>query len=99
MKENAKIEQQLLEEQLQAVTGGCGDCVNDSLMASVHLKEAGQLQQQALAESLNNISTPEQRMTKVNQAQNLRQQAANLLAGVAQREQDPNHWTGVHPRP
>ena len=40
MKEHNITEQQLLEEQLHAVTGGCAECINDRLLAAEYLNKA-----------------------------------------------------------
>src|SRR5689334_16403312 len=94
MEKNEKSEQQLLEEQLQAITGGCGDCVNDSLLSGQKLTQAGHLR----AEAVNPFSnlTPEQRTTKVNLANSLHQEARELMTGIEQRQQNPNHWNIPH---
>ena len=93
MKEIEKSEQQLLEEQLQAVTGGCGACANDTLLASQKLHEAGLLR--AAAHPIN-TPDPQERLLKVIQANTLHQEARNLMTGIEQRQQDPNHWNIPH---
>jgi NAD(P)H-hydrate repair Nnr-like enzyme with NAD(P)H-hydrate epimerase domain len=90
MKENAQTEEQLLEEeQLQAVTGGCGDCVGDRLNAARHLNSAAQHEALSLQPGL----LPEQRQAFINQATDAHREAQILLDRVAarhpERHRDP----------
>jgi hypothetical protein len=81
MKENAKTEEQLLEEQLQAVTGGCGDCINYNLTATRLLHRSAQ--QEAL--SLQPGLLPSNAQSFRNDAASLHRDAQGLLNRVAAR--------------
>jgi hypothetical protein len=90
MNDSKKIEQQLLEEQLQAVTGGCGECVNDKMLAAQKLQDSFNKQYKAHY-SMPRLSLPGSRSRLLRESDELQSEAENLLARVAQRQQDPNH--------
>jgi hypothetical protein len=86
MKENAKTEQQLFEEQLQAVTGGCAQCIRDKATASLLLLNSAKHEADALTHP--DVNTRNQLRVEANTAQN---DAMALLAGIRLRQQNPHH--------
>ncbi len=86
MKNNKQIEQQLLEEQLRAVTGGCNACVTNKTQAVIHLHASAQAEARALTHPDVNVRNQLQ-----NEANNELTSAMNLLAQIRQRQQNPNH--------
>ena len=90
MNDSKKIEQQLLEEQLQAVTGGCGECVNDKMLAAQKLSASFDKQYKAYYK-VPLLSLPGSRSRLLRQSNALQSEAEDLLARVVQRQQDPNH--------
>ena len=82
MEENAKTEEQLLEEeQLQAVTGGCRDCVGDRINASRRLKRSAQQEALALQPGI----LPAESQAFRNQATDTHREVQILLDRVAAR--------------
>jgi hypothetical protein len=90
MNDSKKIGQQLPEEQLQAVTGGCGECVNDKMLAAQKLQDSLSKQYEAYYE-MPLLSLPGSRSRLLRESNALQSEAENLLARVAQRQQDQNH--------
>jgi hypothetical protein len=86
MKENAKTEQQLFEEQLQAVTGGCAQCLRDKAAATLLLRHSASREASALTHP--DVNTRNQLRVEANTAQN---DAMALLAGIRLRQQNPHH--------
>ncbi len=86
MNKGKQTEQQLLEEQLDAVTGGCGACVNDKMLAAEKLRQSMGAQLDSSKAIL-----PSSRRRYLNNANALQSEAESLLARVVQRHQDPNH--------
>ncbi len=91
MEEHAKAELHLSEEQLQAITGGCGQCTADlaraseqSALANYHNTKVASLTAQV--PHMQNIQDLQalQRLTQahINQASRHNQQFQNLLNGV-----------------
>src|SRR5689334_4602203 len=81
MEEHAKTEEQLLEEQLQAVTGGCADCVGDRINASRLLNRSAQREALSLQPGL----LPRDRQTLIDEATNAHREAHALLDRAAAR--------------
>jgi hypothetical protein len=102
MKEHEMTEQQLLEEQLHAVTGGCANCARDTLSAAQSLKNAAILRAQSLSgrEFNGNPLTEEQKVEKRHLADGHEARVTFLLNRVRERSLDPNHtWDDPHPNP
>ncbi len=72
MKENEQIEQELLEEQLQAITGGCAACIPDRKSIIALMSNSLKAEKK-----LNNTSNPQE-------MQNIQRRIAILDAKVQQ---------------
>jgi hypothetical protein len=89
MGENEKAEEQLLEEQLQAVTGGCRDCVGDKRNAALRLQSSARYETLSLQPEL----PPEHIQAFRNGATRMLSDAQVLLNRVVARHpeiDDPN---------
>jgi hypothetical protein len=91
MEENAKTERQLSKEQLQEITGGCGQCLQDITQASHHL---------AMTKGYMNISNaalnrlkPKTEFARTAQklAKGHKQAAENLMNTVSAKLNTPEH--------
>jgi hypothetical protein len=87
MEKSIKMEQDLSEEQLQEITGGCAECLADLHAAKVSQNNArGRINSSGETKNINKHNGA---MTRIAQAKVFLKTAQTLMDGVAARHREP----------